>query len=1581
MDWDNDGNKDLVLGGYYGYLKVYLNTGTDDAPVFDGFTYVEVNASRFDCGGYSTPDVVDWNNDGKKDLLCGEQDGVVNLLLNTGTDDTPQFAAQTLIQDSGANLDAGSYSHPVAFDWDRDGKTDLLIGDSGGQVKFYHNVGTDAAPAFSGSELLVAGAGTTIDVGTYSRPEIADWNDDGYEDLLVGAYDGFVRVYDAIPILDLAIPAATAEGAGVLTGQGTVAIEAPLTSNLVVTLTSEDTTEIVVPPSVTITLGSTNASFDIAVADDSTLDGSQQVTITASCPGLGTHKQRITVDDNESTALTVALPESVAEGDGVLEGQGTVSVPVPPDDDVRVTFLAGDPSEITAASTTIAAGQTSAPFDLTVVDDNEIDGTQIASITAHVENWTDGMDTVSVTDNEDTNLVVNVPALVGEGDGVLADAGTVSISGTLPGDLVVSLASDDTTELTVPATVTINAGSTSASFDLTVVDDPDSDGRQTVTLTASNAGFVAGNGTATVADNELDRFTLGSVGSPQTAGVAFNLSVTAVDTNGDLAWYQGTASLTAAGDSGGAAVQPSSTTFVDGQWSGPVQIDTVDTGLTLHFTDGSGHEGTSTTFSTVPGPLASFRWNTIPSPRYADVPFPVTVSARDANGFLVTGFAGIVDLAALIGHHTPEIGSGSSPWDYPLSTFYHDARTQVIYLSSELGGPGRITSLALDVTQIPGQVMNSWTIRMKHTSLDAYAASPAWEGNGWTTVYQANQDRGSTGWVLFEFSTPFDYDGTSNLMIDFSFNNSSYTTSGYSRYSTAAANRTLYYRTDSNFGDPLSWSGTESPSPTATTQVPNIKLGMGSPATITPVESGAFANGVWTGIVSVLESGTNVSLQASQGAVKGNSATFDLHPSDIRILGNGVPIGVGDMTPATAVGTDFGTIVGSITHVFTITNQSASATITLTDTPRVTVTDPASRFTLSQDATTGAIAPGNTTPFEITYNPLSTGMHSATVTVVNTSAAVPVYTFAIKGACVVPPTVDTEGATPVDATSATLAAVLNTGVVATAWMCWGTTDGGTASTGDWDNVTLLGTVTEGSAYSSLASGLETNRTYWYRCYVSSAAGTDWSDTAASFSGTAISDDGTDGGDPVAGAGIYLDASLDDGANATWEDSLGVWDLTVDTSPAVTYIADAGSAFTGITAAYDFPGGTSGNGGGSGTSFGSMGGWDTQPVTIEIWFRPDSTSDDGRTNGQVLWETGGGTGLGIFYNDGTVEVGHDSTEVISSVDVSGVADEFIQVVLTYDETDFRLYVNGSLAGTGSKTDTDWSGTDGAGLGARGGSNVGGRGSGDVNTESFEGQIAIFRAYRNQILDADAVLSNYNAIAVLPYPIVNLAPSDVGCTGATFNACLSAPTTNYDVYVTYTFYDTNGTPSTYSDYVGSWTNVTTNISVETEGLVPDGTYTYSFAVSNASTFASASPDWEFHTLRSGECSATTLHSVPHGWLGTCNSSWSNDYESAAMVDHDGDGVMTWKEYWSGTDPLDDSSYLKLDSVTFDGPNVVITWQHAAIEGPLPDIAIHACTDLCGGAWVNIGAKSPVNGTNTWTVSAGPHTFYRLSTTTAP
>jgi len=99
-------------------------------------------------------------------------------------------------------------------------------------------------------------------------------------------------------------------------------------------------------------------------------------------------------------------------------------------------------------------------------------------------------------------LAVSVsPASFPESSVNPAATGSVSRVGSTASDLVVTLASSDTTEATVPATVTILANQTSADFAITAVDDSFPDGNKLATLTASAAGATSGTATVTVLDD------------------------------------------------------------------------------------------------------------------------------------------------------------------------------------------------------------------------------------------------------------------------------------------------------------------------------------------------------------------------------------------------------------------------------------------------------------------------------------------------------------------------------------------------------------------------------------------------------------------------------------------------------------------------------------------------------------------------------------------------------------------------------------------------------------------------------------------------------------------------------------------------------------------------------------------------------------------------------------------------------------------------------------------------------------------------------------------------------------------------
>ncbi|TZF81103.1 hypothetical protein FW774_19405 [Pedobacter sp. BS3] len=106
VDWDGDGNSDIIGGDASGYIWFFKNTGTDEKPIWQPGVKLKSqgkviqrqagltgsiqgpNEKRW---GYVQPVVIDWDNDGLLDVLCNDIKGEYVVYRNTGDKHTPKL--------------------------------------------------------------------------------------------------------------------------------------------------------------------------------------------------------------------------------------------------------------------------------------------------------------------------------------------------------------------------------------------------------------------------------------------------------------------------------------------------------------------------------------------------------------------------------------------------------------------------------------------------------------------------------------------------------------------------------------------------------------------------------------------------------------------------------------------------------------------------------------------------------------------------------------------------------------------------------------------------------------------------------------------------------------------------------------------------------------------------------------------------------------------------------------------------------------------------------------------------------------------------------------------------------------------------------------------------------------------------------------------------------------------------------------------------------------------------------------------------------------------------------------------------
>ena len=187
-DLDGDNNKDLIIGDADGRIHLFSNTGNGN------FQLSAPNYQNIDVGQFAQPQLIDVNRDGLTDLIIGEQDGTINYLPNSGSVSNAIF--DTIIQNWGAiDIDefyiSTGFSSPTLYD--SSGTYQLFVGSYTGTIYQF----TDIDNNINGQFTEVNSTAANIWDGGKSNIAIADINNDNQADMIIGNVSGGIAFFSS----------------------------------------------------------------------------------------------------------------------------------------------------------------------------------------------------------------------------------------------------------------------------------------------------------------------------------------------------------------------------------------------------------------------------------------------------------------------------------------------------------------------------------------------------------------------------------------------------------------------------------------------------------------------------------------------------------------------------------------------------------------------------------------------------------------------------------------------------------------------------------------------------------------------------------------------------------------------------------------------------------------------------------------------------------------------------------------------------------------------------------------------------------------------------------------------------------------------------------------------------------------------------------------------------------------------------------------------------------------------------------------------------------------------------------------
>ena len=142
------------------------------------------------------------------------------------------------------------------------------------------------------------------------------------------------------------------------------------------------------------------------------------------------------------------------------------------------------------------------------------------------------------------------------------------------------------------------------------------------------------------------------------------------------------------------------------------------------------------------------------------------------------------------------IGSGNNTSQYlPTYTYNRYSFSEQIYTAAEIGSAGTIRTLSFRVSS--NATSRNVAIYLKHTTKTSFTSNTNWESMSNSDLVFNGTVTFTSGWTEITLDTPFEYNGTSNLIVAVDDNNYDYTFNAMQCYTyNAGSDRSIYVTSD-----------------------------------------------------------------------------------------------------------------------------------------------------------------------------------------------------------------------------------------------------------------------------------------------------------------------------------------------------------------------------------------------------------------------------------------------------------------------------------------------------------------------------------------------------------------------------------------------------------------------------------------------------------------------------------------------------------------------------------------------------------------------------------------------------------------